>query len=267
MSEGYIALHRKLKRWEWYKDANTFRLFIHCLIEANFKDKRWQGIEVKRTTFITSLNSLAEDLNLSIKQIRTSLNKLKKTGELAHERTNRYSVITVINYDLYQIKDDKGASKEADNKADKGQSEGKQRAHTNNVNNEDNDNKKDIADAFLIFYNSGIRKCDKQDSRKTFEKLCKGKIEQQNGEKILMTPMEFALMLKADVMKRLNLGQLGFDALSPKRYLKHMRWTDEYKPGQRFKDQGNNFSSVQDELREKIERHRSSCEPNVAQVG
>ena len=37
MEEGYIKLCRKLAAWEWYTDANTVRVFIHCLIMANWK--------------------------------------------------------------------------------------------------------------------------------------------------------------------------------------------------------------------------------------
>ena len=56
---GYIKLFRQFSDWEWYKDINTKCLFLHCLISANFKDAKWQGIVVKRGQFITSLAHLA----------------------------------------------------------------------------------------------------------------------------------------------------------------------------------------------------------------
>lgn len=99
---GFIKLHRSLLDWEWYEDANVMRLFLHCLLKANIKDKRWQGIEIKRGSFITSLENLATETNMSIMQIRTAINKLKITHEITHKTTRHYSMIIVNNYNLYQ---------------------------------------------------------------------------------------------------------------------------------------------------------------------
>ena len=102
LSQGFIALYRQFTEWEWYDDANTMRLFIHCLLLANYKDKKWRGKLIKRGSFITSQPKLAHSLKLSIMQIRNSLKKLKTTGEITVYSTADYSVITVKNYDKYQ---------------------------------------------------------------------------------------------------------------------------------------------------------------------
>lgn len=136
LEEGYIRLFRKFVDWEWYDDANTMRLFLHCLLLANSKDKQWRGKLIQRGSFISSQPKLAHSLKLSIKQIRGSLDKLKRTGELAVKTTPDYSVITVKNYDAYQ---DKGRLTDTQ-KADKGQAKGRLRATTNKyiVNSIDN---------------------------------------------------------------------------------------------------------------------------------
>ena len=82
MNKGWIKLHRQFLEWEWYDDPNTLRLFLHCLLKANHKDKKYRGDLIKRSTFVTSLEVLAFELNLSTQQIRTSLSKLEKTGEI-----------------------------------------------------------------------------------------------------------------------------------------------------------------------------------------
>lgn len=102
ISKGYIALYRQFIDWEWYDDANTMRLFVHCLLCANHETNKWRGKIIERGQFITSQSKLANRLKLSIKQIRGSLNKLKMTGEVAVQTTPEYSVITVKNYDYYQ---------------------------------------------------------------------------------------------------------------------------------------------------------------------
>lgn len=102
LEKGFIALFRQFTEWEWYDDANTMRLFIHCLLLANYKDKKWRGKLIKRGSFITSQPKLAHSLKLSIMQIRNSLRKLKSTGEITVLTTAEYSIITVKNYNLYQ---------------------------------------------------------------------------------------------------------------------------------------------------------------------
>ena len=105
MDNGYIKLHRKFKNWEWYKNIPVKTLFSHCLIMANFKNKKWQGIDIKRGSFITSYKTLSNETGLSERQIRTALDKLKLTNELTVKSNTRYSVITVLKYNDYQTND------------------------------------------------------------------------------------------------------------------------------------------------------------------
>ena len=102
MNNGFIVLYRSLLDWEWYSDANTFRLFVHCLLRANHKEKKWQGITIDRGSFVTSYQHLALDLGLTVQNVRTSLNKLKSTGELTHKSHSKYGIITINNYDKFQ---------------------------------------------------------------------------------------------------------------------------------------------------------------------
>lgn len=102
MSDGWVCLHRKILEWEWYDDANTFRLFVHCLLSANHKSAKWRSTEVKRGQFVSSRQKLSTALKLSEQQIRTALKKLEITGEITSEGTSQHTVFTVVNYDQYQ---------------------------------------------------------------------------------------------------------------------------------------------------------------------
>lgn len=102
---GYIRLERKILEWEWYKDSNTKTIFIHCLLKANWKDGNFKGQSVPRGTFITSLQKLASECGLSVREVRTALSHLKSTGEVTCKTNNKYSMITVVNYDQYQTDD------------------------------------------------------------------------------------------------------------------------------------------------------------------
>ena len=102
MNDGFIKLFRKFKQWEWYSDVNTKVLFLHLLLSANHTDKSWRGITVKRGQIVVGLESLSIELGLSIQKIRTALKHLKSTNEIAIETTNKFSVITLVNWEKYQ---------------------------------------------------------------------------------------------------------------------------------------------------------------------
>lgn len=110
----YIKVYRKLINWEWYTDVNTTKLFLHCLLKANWKDGSWHGYKYKRGQFITSIASLARETGLSVRQVRTALKHLKMTGEVTSKEYSKFRVITVSGYDDYQASDkqnDKQATK------------------------------------------------------------------------------------------------------------------------------------------------------------
>ena len=157
MSQGLIYLHRKLFEWEWYTDINTKTLFIHILLKANFKNKKWRGIDIKRGQLLTSYSNLANETGLTVQQVRTSIKKLEKTQEVTNKTTNKYSLLTIEKYDDYQNKDETATSKTTGNQQSNNkqvtinqQTSNKQVTTTNNVNNdsimsnkENNDNKKE----------------------------------------------------------------------------------------------------------------------------
>lgn len=100
--DGWIKLHRKLLDWEWYLDVNTKVLFIHLLFKANFEEKKWHGITIGVGSLVTSVGTLAEESGLSVQMTRTALAHLKSTGEITIKATNKYTLITISNYGLYQ---------------------------------------------------------------------------------------------------------------------------------------------------------------------
>ena len=100
----YVKLFRKIINWRWFTDVNTCHLFIVCVLKANWKAGYWKGQPYDRGQFYTSLESLSEISGLSVQEVRTSLKKLKSTNDLTEISTNKNRLITVVNYDLYQSK-------------------------------------------------------------------------------------------------------------------------------------------------------------------
>lgn len=101
--EGYVKLHRAILHWEWYKDLNTKSLFIHFLLKACFDNCNHKGLSLGKGQVVTSVKKLSEDLGLTVRQIRTSLEKLQRSGEITVQTNNKHTVITVVKYEDYQI--------------------------------------------------------------------------------------------------------------------------------------------------------------------
>lgn len=141
---GFIVVYRDILKWEWYTDVNTAHLFVHCILKANHTAANWRGIEIKRGSFITSLQKLSTETGLTVMQVRTSLEKLEKTGDITNQSTSKYRIITVKNYDSYQRRNKQNSkqnSKVVTSKiANKYQGDNNQIATNNNNNNKNNDN-------------------------------------------------------------------------------------------------------------------------------
>lgn len=102
ISKGYLRLFRQILDWEWYDNPYVKAIFIHCIISANNKPKKWRDLNLKKGQFVTSYEKLAAANGITIQQTRTALKNLQSTCEIEYQSTNQYTVITVKNYNLYQ---------------------------------------------------------------------------------------------------------------------------------------------------------------------
>lgn len=100
---GWIKIHRKILEWEWYDDANTFRLFVHLLLKANHKDKNYKGQLVKVGSLLTGRELLSQQTGLSVRQVRTCLERLKSTNEVTIKSSKQGTIIEVVKYKNYQV--------------------------------------------------------------------------------------------------------------------------------------------------------------------
>ena len=106
MHRGYIKLWRKSFDSGLHKDHNTWILWIYILCNVTNKEI---DIHINGKTehlipgqMLTGRKVLAEETGLSQQEIRTSLKKLKKYENLTNKTTNRYSILSIINWSVYQ---------------------------------------------------------------------------------------------------------------------------------------------------------------------
>lgn len=212
---GFIQLHRKMTEWEWYTNTNTKALFIHLLLKANFIDKKWQGKLVKRGSFITSYNKLSIETGLSVKNVRTALEHLEMTNEVAKSKGGQNTQITLLNYDKYQSIGKPADTQTASESAHKGQTNGTQVATTNKENKENKENNiSSESDLFNIFYNCYPKKADKKPATIEFNKLTN-----QEQEKIVE-------VVSSDFFKEYYKQFENRYIPSPRKFLEDRKWED-----------------------------------------
>jgi len=116
-------------------------LFIHFLLLANHEGATWQGLDIEKGQFITGLDKLHASTGISVQTLRTCINRLKSTGEITNKSTNKFRLITIVNWEDYQCDDKKVTSKSTNNLTNNQQTTNKQLTANKNDKNDKNDKK------------------------------------------------------------------------------------------------------------------------------
>ena len=106
MNRGYVHLWRKSLDSGWLKNHQLWAFWSWCLLKATHKEYDaivgMQRVHLKPGQFVFGLKKASEETGLSIRQIRTLLDFLRKAGNLTIKTTNKFSIISIINWDTYQ---------------------------------------------------------------------------------------------------------------------------------------------------------------------
>ena len=212
MNEGFIKIYRKMLEWEWYSDTNTKILFIHCLLLANWEDKKWRGQIIKRGQFFSSIRHLAKALCLSAMQVRVSLDRLKVTNEITNKSQTNGTLITIVKYEDYQ-QVEKRNNKRITNEITNGQqTDNKRVTTTKELKEEEEEEEEEINIEFSVFWNLYNKKKGSIDNcTKKWLKL-----SDEEREQIIHTLPAFLL----------NIKEKQFQPY-PETYLNQKRWEDE----------------------------------------
>ena len=108
--EGWIKIHRKFEKWGWGDKPEMVSLFLHLLLAASYEDKEWHGEVVQRGQVIFGLNVWAKKTGISVRSLRTCIERLKSTNEVTTKTTSKYTLITIVKYNDYQIDESKTTS-------------------------------------------------------------------------------------------------------------------------------------------------------------
>lgn len=123
-NEGYIKLYRRMMKWGWYTDTPTKCVFLHLLFLASYEPCYFRGVKLEAGQTVASIRQIATDTGLSVKQVRTAIEHLKQTQEVAQQGHGKFSVYTVNNYTEYQCIGTDTGTDEGNQRAQQGHSKG-----------------------------------------------------------------------------------------------------------------------------------------------
>ncbi len=140
--KGWVAIHRSIRDHWLYQEKRVFSKYeawLDLVMDANHKQNKFvfdgKLVEVERGQKITSIRQLSERWRWSRTKVTDFLTLLEKDGMLVRKSDSKKTVITIVNYDIYQNQDNK--------KSHSGDTEKPQKSTNNNdktMNNNDNNN-------------------------------------------------------------------------------------------------------------------------------
>lgn len=123
MNRGYVRLWRKSLDAGWIRNHKLWAFWTYCLMKASHKEfdaiVGLQVVHLMPGQFIFGLHVASKETGLTIREIRTILDFLRKAENLTIKTTNKFSIITIINWPTYQgeeIENDKLNDKPLANK-------------------------------------------------------------------------------------------------------------------------------------------------------
>jgi hypothetical protein len=106
MYRGYIKVWRKIADAGWLKNHKLCAFWLWCMIKASHKELDQivgsQTVHLIPGDFIFGRKKAAVELDMSEQEIRTILIFLKKSKNLTIKSTNKFSIISIINWNTYQ---------------------------------------------------------------------------------------------------------------------------------------------------------------------
>ncbi|QRN49971.1 DnaD domain-containing protein [Macrococcoides bohemicum] len=182
---GWISLHRTIENHWLYEEDRKFSKFeawIDILLMVNHTDKKVtlgnELIIVKRGQKITSIRKLCDRWQWSNNKVKHFLDLLQEDGMLKVKSDTKKTVLTVVNYDVYQNQDIKkrhNSDTKETQKHFKRDTNAFQKHTNNNVNNDlimtNNDNNVVVVDVNENKSDFKKTELENNDNNHTFQEL------------------------------------------------------------------------------------------------
>lgn len=106
MTKGWIKLHRGLLEHGIFQEESLLRVWMYCLLQASYREMRIpvgrQTVHLQPGQLLYGRKAVSQRLNMSEGKLRHVMQQLEEMGAVSVASTNRYSVVTIVNWKQYQ---------------------------------------------------------------------------------------------------------------------------------------------------------------------
>lgn len=218
MDNGWVKIHRKLLENPIFTNGNFLKIWLYLLLNAQHKPNKllWNSkvVNLEPGQLLTGRKRIAKDTKVKETSVERCLQLLESLGQIGQQKTNKYRVITLLNWRYYQ---DKG--QQTDNKRT---TNGQQMDTYKNVKNDKNVKNKHTPssqgdDLFERFWTAYPKKVGKGAALKAWKKT---KPSQEMAARII------AAIIQQRGQERWQ-EEGGRFIPNPATWLNHGRWDDE----------------------------------------
>ena len=114
--DGWIKLHRKLLDNPVFQNEKLLKMFVWCLLKAAHEGYTQlvglQVVEVGKSQFIYGRNKASIELKMKPSSVHKLLKKLQELKIIDVKSNNKFSLVTIVNWELYQSKEKKVTAEE-----------------------------------------------------------------------------------------------------------------------------------------------------------
>jgi hypothetical protein len=140
---GYIKLYRKLLDNPIFQNEKILKVFIWCLLKASYTEHEQlvglQKVILHPGQFVYGRLKASEELKIKPSTCNDIITWLKREQIIDIKTNNKFSLITIVNWDLYQVDEE-----ESDSKTDNKPTTNRQQSNTNKKGKEREERKEVI---------------------------------------------------------------------------------------------------------------------------
>ena len=110
LADGYISLYRSLLASAAFQDSDLLKVWVWCLLRANYKERWWSArtgrgktvIHLLPGQFVFGRHSAAQQLDMKPSSVRNRMARLEKLGNVDIKVDRHCTVVTICNWERYQ---------------------------------------------------------------------------------------------------------------------------------------------------------------------
>lgn len=217
-NKGWVSIYRKILENPISSKPDYLSVWIHLLLMANHSETHFIWNNKKQVIFpgqlLTGRKKLSKITGVAESQIYKILNYLELEHQIEQQKTTKFTIITIVNWDKYQ-----GKEQQKEQQSNNRVTTEEQQSNTyNNVNNVDNVNKRYIC-SFENFWEVYPKRVAKKKAKDIYNRLATSKKTEEYIMQGLQNYIKKWRSEKTDIQYIPN----------PTTWLNQKRWEDEIK--------------------------------------